>query len=373
MKGQKGGIPETDLPDDHNVVVLGHELGNVLNGLLGMAELLGDSGLSPEQDRWLRAIEQSGRQMQSLIHSVHVFQGGNEPNIVPQRCRVDGMEMLEQVVISHTPAAHSRKIRLLLVTEPGLPRHWKCDSCLIRQLLDNLVGNAIKFTCAGEVVIEVASTPVAGTASEMLEFRISDTGPGLDEAAGKRIFAAYQGSSPAHRGKTADRGLGLFICRNIVLALNGRITCTSPKSGGARFEIALPETLVFSETCPGKLQSSLLEQIRCQLELAYPLRRSVENFLARLGVSCSNRLSVNSHATEQCLALVISDAQSTRQDQPPGLVLTPQANAGTVLRRRVLDAPVLESSLGVLLLEMALQWRSQEIRNGKRGSVPTRR
>jgi hypothetical protein len=151
MKGHKGGFPSTIFPDDHSVAMLGHELGNVLNGLLGMAELLGDSGLSAEQDRWLTAIEHSGRQMQSLISTVRFIEGGAGLNIVPRKRRADGMELLEQVIISHTPAARLRNYRLILVMEPGLPRHWYCDACLVRQLLDNLVGNAIKFTCAGKL------------------------------------------------------------------------------------------------------------------------------------------------------------------------------------------------------------------------------
>ena len=67
MKGQQNSFPFTIFPDDHSVTLLGHELSNVLNGLLGMAELLVDSGLNAEHDRWLTAIEYSGRQMQSLI------------------------------------------------------------------------------------------------------------------------------------------------------------------------------------------------------------------------------------------------------------------------------------------------------------------
>jgi hypothetical protein len=373
MKGHKGGIPLTVFPDDHNVVMLGHELGNVLNGLLGMAEVLGDSGLSPEQDRWLKAIEYSGRQMQSLIQTVCYIQGDAGLNIVPRKSRADGMELLEQVVISHTPAARSRKTSLMLVMDPGLPRHWHCDSCLVRQLLDNLVGNAIKFTRAGEVVIEVAPLPAAGTAGEMLVFRISDTGPGLEATDGKRIFDAYQRSRRSGGGKPGDRGLGLFICRNIVLAMNGRISCSSPKSGGACFEFVLPETLIFRETHPPVLRCSLLAQIRCQLKLANPLRRSVENFLDRLGVRWSNHPLSNPPTSGHGLALVISDAARTADKRFAGLLVAPQSHKGLALRNRTLDVPVLESSLGKLLLEIALQWRSLEIRNENPGSAPTQR
>jgi hypothetical protein len=165
----------------------------------------------------------------------------------------------------------------------------------------------------------------------------------------------------------------LFICRNIVLAMNGRISCSSPKSGGARFEIVLPETLIFREAHPPVLRCSLLAQIRCQLKLGNPLRRSVENFLDRLGVRWSNHQLSNSHTPEHVLALVISDVPRTADMQFPGLLVAPQSHTGLALRNRTLDAPVLESSLGKLLLEIALQWRSLEIRNENPGSAPIQR
>jgi hypothetical protein len=364
MKGHKGDFPSTVFPDDHSVTMLGHELGNVLNGLLGMAELLGDSGLSAEQDRWLTAIEHSGRQMQSLISTVRFLKGGAGLNIVPRKRREDGMELLEQVIISHTPAARSRNNRLLLVTEPGLPRHWYCDACLVRQLLDNLLGNAIKFTRAGEIVVEVASAPGAGAAGEMLEFRITDTGPGLGAVAEKQIFGAYQRSSPSHGDNSGDRGLGLFICSKIVLAMNGRISCSSPKGGGACFEIAFPEVLTLQQDAFPVLRSSLLAQIQCQLELGFPLRRSVENFLTNLGVRWSNHESTVAHSSGHGLTLVISDSARTRGNHHPGLLLMPVSHPDREPGSRILDAPVLESNLGALLLEIALQWRNLEIRNG---------
>ena len=373
MKGYKGDIPESGFPVDHNVALLGHELGNVLNGLLGMAELLGDSGLNAEQLRWLKAIEHSGRQMQSLIQTVRFFESESGLGIVPRYNRTDGIELLEQVVISHTPAARLRNNQLFLVLDPGLPKHWFCDSCLVRQLLDNLVGNAIKFTSAGKIVIEVAAVPGSGTASEMLEFRISDTGRGLGVAAGKHLFEAYQRSCPSRGDQSGDRGLGLFICRNIVLAMNGRISCASPKSGGASFTVTLPEALIFSETHSPVLNSSLLSQVRCQLKLEEPLRCSVANFLTRLGVSSTNREPPAPRASGHSIILLISDAAGMTENPLPGLLLTPRSQPGLELRSRTLDAPVLESSLGILLFEMALQCRGLAIRNGIPGSTPEQR
>jgi hypothetical protein len=257
--------------------------------------------------------------------------------------------------------------------EPGLPRYWYCDACLVRQLLDNLVGNAIKFTRAGEIFVEVAPVPGAGAAGKMLEFRISDTGPGLGAVAEKQIFGAYQRNSPAHGESPGDRGLGLFICREIVLAMNGRISCSSPRSGGACFEIVLTDALIPRQENQAVLRSSLLTQIQCQLELGYPLRRSVENFLTHMGVRWSNHQPTAEPVSGHVLNIVISDAARVRDNDQPGLLLTSLSHPDRTPDSRVLDTPVLESSLGALLLEIALQWRSLEVRNGTPDSVPTLR
>lgn len=367
MKGQENGIPSTDFPDDHNLHILGHELGNVLNGLLGMAELLRDSGLTPEQWRWLRAIEVSGKQMKSLIQSVWRVNTAGQPRIAPRCERVDGMDLLEQVVISHTPAARTRNNRLLLVADPELPRYWLVDACLVRQLLDNLVGNAIKFTQSGEIVISAESIAVDGKPGEAIRLIVSDTGPGFDDAVTEQIFSAYYRCNEAGKGSAGNRGLGLYICQSIAEAMRGRITTASQEGGGARFEVVLPGALPIEE--PGRLipRSTLLEQVQCQLRLGSTLRCSVANFLARLGVRYSDR---EFDPPGKGFVLLISEAAGQGPGEPPILLFTPHPDYNTVPCRKILQAPLLESTLGAMLLEMALEWRSLVLRNESPDSIP---
>lgn len=363
MKGRKGVFPSPDLPDDLEIAILGHELNNVLSGILGMAELLSESNLTAEQQRWLGAIEHSGWQMQSLIRTV-------QPTIVPYATRFDGVELLEHVMVSHAPAARSRKNRLLLIVHSKLARYWFLDACLVRQLLDNLVGNAIKFTCGGDVMIEVEPVAANGGDEEALLFRISDTGSGFDMAAIQHIFQAYTRciSSPEHASDGC--GLGLYICRNIVRAMNGRISCSSPAHGGACFEITLPGALCGGKTPIPVFRSDLFTQIRCELDLANPMRRSVKGFLDRLGV---RHIKPSRQLSDKVLVLNISEVPQQPSGSSSGLILTPRGGPGVISEARVLDAPVLESSLGRLLLELTLELRSPAIRNENPGSVPAQR
>lgn len=367
MKGREHTIPSTVFPTNNNLAVLGHELGNVLNGILGMAELLGDSGLNAEQDRWLKAIENSGRQMESLIRSVWAVQEEGDRTVAQHPVRVDGMEILEHVVTSHTPAASLRNNQLLLVAYPDLPRYWRLDACLVRQLLDNLVGNAIKFTLKGEVIIEAASVGDAGDQGRAIRLRVSDTGPGFDVARSEHLFSAYHpNSAPAEAG-TGNRGLGLYICRKIVLALGGNIRCSIPKKGGSRFEVVLPGAFCSDKGRPLGLQSTLFGRIRCQLNLEKAFYRSVGNFLSRLGVPFGEAEAVPPRGG---LSLIISEAPHDWAKAPPSLLFTPHTNSTFKPRQRILQAPLLESSLGSLLLEIALEWRSLVLRNESPDSVP---
>jgi len=354
MKGQRNDFPSPVYPNGHNLDLLEHELGNVLNGLFGMAELLSDSGLNAEQNRWLKAIEHSGRQMQSLIRTVKVPE--------PQKIRVDGLEMLEQVLTSHTPAARLSNNHLLLVIDPRLPRYWHCDPCLVRQLLDNLLGNAIKFTSNGEVVLEVCSAGSGPGPGTQLRFCVSDTGPGFDAELESRIYGAYQRARPSGGSETTGRGLGLFICRTLVMSMDGRISCSSPAAGGARFEIILPGMLTGQGTGPRLPHSSLFSQIHCRLKLKGELLRGVENFLGRLGVSYSRS---SSSPGGHVLELAITAPAKWPGSPPRGLLRISDVRANPRLHSRILHAPLLQSSLASILLEIALEWRRTVIRSDK--------
>ncbi|MBT8049057.1 MAG: HAMP domain-containing histidine kinase [Gammaproteobacteria bacterium] len=362
--GHNLGISFPVIPANHDVAVLGHELANVLNGILGMAELLGNSGLSAEQQRWLGAIENSGRQMQALIQSVNPASAARaESGNRSSPSRVDGVELVEQVLISHTPAARSRKNRLLMLTHPDLSRHWFLDACLIRQVLDNLVGNAIKFTSSGVICIEAAAVPGKNSGRESLCLRVSDSGPGVDAAAAQRIFTAYAQLGGMRSGPPESRGLGLYICRKLVKAMQGCISCSSPEGGGALFEVIVPEVLGAGTRPPAGPRSKLLTQIFCQLNVSGSMGRSVSGFLARLGIRCGEDTEGLSGAV---CCLVISEDPRSAAVGSPGLLLSPLTGHGQAPECKALEAPVLESSLGRLLLEFALEWRMLALRNENR-------
>lgn len=353
--GRKSGLTHQNrLPVDE-LSILNHELGNVLNGLSGMAGLLRDSGLTVEQGRWLEAIEQSGRQMYRIMESTLMYRDDPEPGIRVRRQRVNGIELLEDVVISHAPAALAKGLELVLVTDRDVPSCWQSDCGLLRQLLDNLVGNAVKFTSVGHVALRVAVSE-----GDELVLSVCDSGPGVGQK--DLIFDAWQRGvvmGPEHPGS----GLGLFICRRIVDHLGGSLTVNRESAGGSRFDARIPSVLEAHRCGAEGIQS--LSNLVCRLELEQPLMESVQRFLDRLGVGwrCDSeqKAEIAECGEEVCIVAGVRDSAIAS----PGISLS---ISGAGARAVTLASPVLESSLEQALFQLLLQQRFRGItRNDKPG------
>ena len=314
-----------------------------------MARLVRESGLSAEQDYWLEAIEQSGRQLGRLVEAYCRRGTSREGPARIEATHFDGIELIEQVLLSHAPAARSSGNQLLLDVSAELARHWSADSRLLRQLLDNLLGNAVKFTRSGRVVLEAAVESGEGRGRDTLVIRISDSGPGVDRALGERMFDAYRrGPEPGRAGL----GLGLHICRNIAEAMGGSIGWSDSGLGGACFELRVP-AVVSTDPLPALPTPRLLRSLHCRLRLADPVRRSVGAILSRIGVPWSVDRAGSDDRDERLI--VIEAAPDGRRDPGPNIALRFAGLSRGASPARRLRAPILEATLGPLLLQMALE------------------
>jgi hypothetical protein len=341
--GQNSPDPDTDYPFDDRLDLLNHELGNVLAGLTGIAGQLRASGLNMEQQRWLKAIEASTRQLQALVRE----SGGLVPRQVADRHgparRVDGIDLLEQVITSHWPAARAKNDRLLLVVSPVCPRFWRCDPRLLRQLLDNLVGNAVKYTTSGEIVVEAFSTAHRG--EKELCLQVGDSGPGIDAGWRERVFEPYRQVDCRQKGS----GLGLFLCRQITRALGGVIFCGESEAGGAQFCVKLPG--VPGDTDADGFRPAAMGRVVCRLEPTGALRRSLVALIERLGARWTRHAEASDIPSDG-LCIRISEPAG---DNPAGLILQ---HEGSPAKDGVfLPSPITESTLGPALLGMVLARR----------------
>jgi len=365
MKGWKRGNPRN--VSDPFVAEICHEFGNVLNGLLGMAHLLRDSALTAEQDRWLNAIEQSGWQLRRLVDAFRQGPRRSGEGAAYRPATLDGIDLMEQLLLAHAPAARAQANRLWLTAGSELPRSWVSDVRLLRQLLDNLLGNALKFTRSGEVVLEagMATADVASCGSLVLA--VTDSGPGIHPELGQRMFEAYERGPAPVRDERGGYGLGLFICQRIVRTLGGDIRWSTPSTGGARFTVTLPGVFSSAPSQPSIRPSRILQSVECRLELQGAARRSVACCLSRLGVAhvgMENRyegtmdraIGGPDHCHGHAAVLVsIQETPIEASATCAPLLLQTRTPDGGVLGSRLLDPPVLECSLGPLLLELALE------------------
>lgn len=375
MKGRKRGIPRN--VSDQFVAEICHELGNVLNGLLGMAQLVRDSALTAEQDRWLRAIEQSGWQLRRLVDAFRQGPVRAGEGTAYRPAILDGVDLMEQLLLAHAPAARERANRLWLTAARELPRRWVSDARLLRQLLDNLIGNALKFTRSGEVVLEAGMATADVNSLGSLVLTVADSGPGIHPELGQRMFEAYERGPAPVRDESGSYGLGLFICHRIVRTLGGNIQWSTPSTGGARFTVTLPGVLSSVRSRTAIRPSRILQSVECRLELQGAARRSVACCLSRLGVAqgrmesrperiAGRAIRGANHCQNPAPVLVsIQELPIEADASCAPLLLQARTPDGGVMGSRLLDLPVLECSLGPLLLELGLEclW----LRNADRG------
>jgi signal transduction histidine kinase len=212
---------------------LGHEVRTPLTGVLGMSELLLDGSLQPQQRRQVEAIRGAGEHLLRLVDDALDLAclGSGCLRLDPRP--FDPCAVVADVVALQAPLARARGLAFHATVEPELPRALLGDAVRVRQVLFNLLGNAVKFTDRGEVGLHAG--PGAGGCG--LRFVVRDTGPGIDPARQARLFRRFE---RAGSGTQPGSGLGLAISRELVLAMGGRIALDSAPGDGARFVVELP-------------------------------------------------------------------------------------------------------------------------------------
>ena len=235
LRAAKDTAEQANLAKTRFVAMVTHELRTPLNGVLGYAELLRIEGnLSARQTGRVDAMMRAGRHLRDMIESVLDFasieSGRMELNLAPIVVR----ELIEECVAIIRPIAADRALRLVVAISPDVPRRIVADMARLRQILINLLGNAIKFTREGGVELRV----LAGTLAAGLRIEVADTGPGIDPADRDRLFQDFErfGASVAVEGT----GLGLAITARIVALMGGTIGYAANPGGGSVFSLELP-------------------------------------------------------------------------------------------------------------------------------------
>jgi len=221
------------------LAVMSHEIRTPLNGVLGMAELLLGTPLNAQQQRFANTILGSGRTLLAIINDILDFSkieaGRLELEVIP----FDLWELMEDTAALLAGRAHEKGLDLISDLPLILPVPVQGDPARLRQILMNLVGNAIKFTQQGEVLIRLRILD-QDAVTPRLRFEIQDTGIGISPEAQARIFNAFTQADGSTTRRYGGTGLGLAISRQLVRLMGGEIGVESVPGAGARFWFTLP-------------------------------------------------------------------------------------------------------------------------------------
>jgi signal transduction histidine kinase/HPt (histidine-containing phosphotransfer) domain-containing protein len=213
-----------------------HELRTPLNGILGYAELLRMEGdLSGQQAERLDAMSRAGRHLRDMIESVLDFASIEEGRTELHTTRISVPDLIEDCVAIIQPIAVDRALSLRVIEAPNAPREINADQTRLRQILINLLGNAIKFTRQGGVELRI----LPGASPDGLRIEVADTGPGINAARRDLLFRDFERLDASVSVEGA--GLGLAITARIVHLMHGAIGHADNPGGGSVFVLELPQ------------------------------------------------------------------------------------------------------------------------------------
>ena len=225
------------------LATMSHEIREPMNGVIGMTGLLLETPLSAEQQTLVEAVLDSGQALLTIINDILDLSKMEAGRLELESIDFDLKNLLERLVAVVAPRARSKGLALQLVLEPDVPILLRGDPGRIRQILLNLLGNAVKFTSAGEITLTIRR--VAEDARELrLGITVRDTGIGIPEHVQGRLFAAYAQADSSVARLYGGSGLGLAICQRLVGLMGGEIRLSSQPVLGSAFypTLALAKT-----------------------------------------------------------------------------------------------------------------------------------
>ena len=262
-----------------------HELRTPMNAVLGMLDLLLTMGLTVKQQEYVETAKTSAHALLCLIDEVLNFSEADagKINIINQDC--DLTDTLDDVVGLLASQALKKHVDISYVIADNVPKRFTADRARIRQVLINLIGNAIKFTDSGEVSVSVnpSSSPANGATVFSIVFTVKDTGIGIGEEDQKRIFEAFTQVDASTTKQYPGTGLGLAISRQLVELMGGHIAVSSELGFGSEFSFSLP-VVALDEPKDNRLLGGLQSLRVLFVSKAEVMRSFAFNSLRDLGV-----------------------------------------------------------------------------------------
>lgn len=220
------------------LATMSHEIRTPLNGIIGINQLLAEELTDPEQQELLQLQSTSSHALLHVMSDILDISRLEAEGLTLLKEPFQLNSLLQECVDLFVVSTKDKPITLKLEMEEGLPDHYAGDKARIRQILINLIGNAVKFTPSGTVTVKVESYGVRGSA-QALQFMVRDTGIGIAPDKLKLLFQSFTQVDGSHKRKYQGTGLGLAICKKLVDLMQGEIWAEPAEGGGTQFIVRI--------------------------------------------------------------------------------------------------------------------------------------